>query len=581
MSSSAFNQKQLLFFTNYHPHEGRHMNKYSINFLLLLTLGSTLFAQDLTQPLNSSPDKPIEELELPADQQPNSSDLFTTQNNTTIENETETSVFKPSYTLGRFTDGGILNATGSIDRHDGDTYINFDPRFYTGKEHTYGVYINGFIYLRSYDYGDVQVSRFSLGLGSVSGQYLITPGHVLYALINPTNVWSSTTSYPDSTVSKLGTENPAVTYNTYGSKLLTNDGEIDISTPGYQLAFLFGPMLNKMQYKHNVTIQHQWWDSFDLETLSYSGDFGILNNLSFGTTLELNRSKENILVNNGNIQQYEEKNYYSKATSLRLQGRTDKLFGMLSYGGSDKSGAKTDFLPTLNKTGSLLTLSGGYLHGSRALTFANVNGNWDSYYDQTLGRGQILGTADFYIAPYMDDGKSAYDINAKLDGAYGISDEINAGAIFYRNGGKYDADAENTFIIKASYCTVPLRDYGPGMAPILEYHYGKKPGPGEFKADAWFKLPVADNHTAITYDQTAPQQELFKATAAAGLAGDLYGEGTFSYDNNEDGDSKNITIDLTAGMQAESSHFYISWSLEILEENNEFGALSGGARILF
>ncbi len=584
MSSSTIKHKQLLFLTNYQHYEGRHMNKYSIIFLLLLTLGPTLFAQDLAQPLNSESDQFIEETELTTEQKSNSSDLFTKHITTSIDKEVETSVFKPPYTLMRFTGGAIFNTTGSIDKNNEDIDIELNHIYYTGKEHTYGFYFGSNVNLRNYIEEEKQITSLSLEANHIQGQYMITPGHVLYFMIIPKNIWASATLSPNANVTNLGTERPAVTYNNYGSKLLTNDGEIKISSLDYQLAFFNGPMLNKMQYKHTIQVWHQWWDDTSLDNMYYSGEFGLLNNFSFGSSMALNRDRkyyELLGYDENGFAQYGEKDYYDKFLTFKLHGRTEKVFGTLSYIGNKNSESKIDFLSALNKTGSLITLSGGYLHGTRELTFANVNGNWDNYYDQTLGKGQILGTADLYIAPYMDDGKSTNDINAKLDGTYGISDEINAGAIYYRNGGKGSAGAQNTFIIKAAYCSVPLRNYGPGAAPILEYHYGKKPGPGEFKADAWLKLPIADNHSRIEYDLTAPQQELFTITAATGLAGGIYGEGSLSYDDNEDGDNQNITLAVTGGIQTERSQFFISWNLQVLEESNEFGALSAGARILF
>ncbi|MGL1904038.1 MAG: hypothetical protein OCC49_18025 [Fibrobacterales bacterium] len=498
--------------------------------------------------------------------------LFAQESEEATSQNTYNSVFKPAYTLGRLTEGGIIDADGSIDYVDKVSIFTVSPRFYKGKEQVYSMYISPTIgWLSSDDSeSDIVIAR----LLYVQGQYMVSPGHMLYLSMVPTNLWATKIFSPQESDSKYGTEDPAVTINTYGSKLLTNNGEIRITPEEYQLAFFNGPMLNKMQYQHDVSVVHQWWDSFDLENFDYSGDLGLLNNVTIGATFNLDHTKQYIY--NGN-----DKSKYSKTTSLRIKGRTDKLFGSLSYSSSDKSASKIDFNSTIKKTGSLITLSGGYLHGTRALTFDNVNGNWDNYYDQTLGKGQILGNAALYIAPYMDDGSSAYDINAELDGAYGISDQLNVGAIFFRNGGRGNLDAKNTIALKSSYCSVPLRDYGPAQAPVLEYHFGKKPSKGEFKADIWIKLPIADNYNSLSMNQADPKHELFRATAIAGLTDKFYGEGTISYDNIEDGDNQNISVSATGGIQSEFSQIFVSWSVEILEDKNEFGALSAGARILF
>jgi len=370
----------------------------------------------------------------------------------------------PDYNLGRITGGpeGLheLSADNSHDlRSVGDIS---DFRF--GKADIYQIDILGAIYGIS----NPSQSQFGIAPTQITTNIAAADGN----RVNVSLASNTLAYYNTDGSSKMGFKAPFIAnlYAEFSEQYLTKNGHIDVRPDQFGIAFLRGPILERGEYSHSLYATLDQKDVTDYNTkywnFGYSPRFGLAKCLQIGGAYK-------VTLNNTDLT--------NREASANLEFRLSHFW----LAGTVVS-TNNNMGDIWNAHKASANFDAGLLLGHRGLSFTDVRGNWDHFFNPFLGFGQTLITSKGSL-PLASENHSLNNASSIQAGLLPFATVGVTGA--YAQPSHSDSASSFATSVQINLTNIHPRADGPRDVDALEYRWGYLPRPGEFEIQFSAPLP--------------------------------------------------------------------------------------------
>jgi hypothetical protein len=335
------------------------------------------------------------------------------------------------------------------------------------------------------------------------------PSNRIRGLIIPTNLVFLASRHE----SASGFEEPFYMQNTYQWDFLSHKGSIQVSPDQYDNAFYYRPLVNPGQVGINLSLSHSIGESAD-ETyigLVRSKMFvGLIDNMQLDIDAAFRKDKSDYYDYYGDYDYYDYPGFYENdslqvGSALHFRSGNLVVFGRYSL-------KREWFGPRIINT-HMISANGAYILGSSIGSVREIEGNWDGFFTQQMGKNQLFASIglDYNIAP----DKSASDYFGLGNSLkFGLLKTLTIGENFllsHYEGGDPKVNLELT----VHFMNIPHRTYGPSGASKFEYVFGLWPKQGQLRIDLTYKLPF--NNDELSYGEPQPVLQLMSNDLLNGI----------------------------------------------------------------
>ncbi|MBL8026084.1 MAG: hypothetical protein JNL74_06725 [Fibrobacteres bacterium] len=285
----------------------------------------------------------------------------------------------------------------------------------------------------------------------------------------------------------------------YGEfNFLSRDGSIVQESDQYDLSFLYGPLLNRNQFRLKLSVSKTFSSDEDLSSFEFYGksSYGLLNNLQLGIDYKYHPytyyPSSYDTSSSSKMESYSEidGNINCRSSNLHLTGKISRI----SDSWRDYKRIESD----LNIT---------HLHGKRISEIDYLLGNWDNFHTEFLGEGQFLNSINIKGTPSGSyQGRVFSNTTGVLkDTVFDINKDLKitqtskyAFLKYYTVGETFSFKAQErvypqkNLSLSLAYSNVPLSSNSPSTVSEKEYLYGRILLKNQLIAKVNYNLPLFD-----------------------------------------------------------------------------------------